>query len=209
MRTIIGVIDEYMATPPIFNSFPMIMRLQTRGNNYLLVRYKPGQNVEAQSAIQAGLSTLNPGYPVDIGDIDDEYAEDAKDFIKAANIFSFITIIAIVNVIVGLFGLSIFMADKRKKEIGIRKTFGASVFSLMKLMFGNCLVMFCIAFGIASPIAYFLGIQYLKIFSLKVSLTADLFLLSGLWAMLIILISVGWKLYLSANRNPVDTLRYE
>jgi len=209
MRIIIGVIDDYMATPPIFNSFPMIMRLQTWGNNHLLIRYKPGQNAEAQAAIQAGLSTLNPGYPVDIGDIDDEYAEDAKDFIKAADIFFFITIIAIANVIVGLFGLSIFMADKRKKEIGIRKTFGASVYSLMRLMFGNFLLMFFIAFAVASPVSYFLGVQFLKIFSRKVSLSADLFLLTGIWAILIILISVGWKLYLSANKNPVDTLRYE
>lgn len=206
---IVGVIDDYMATPPIFNSFPMIITLQTWGNNYLLIRYQNGQLKEAETAVQAGLAKLNPGYPVDIEDINDVYAEDSKEFVSAGEIFIIITSIAIVNVIIGLFGLSIFLADRRKKEIGIRKTFGASIFSLMRLMTGNFLFMFLIAFIIASPITYLIGGQFLNVFTEKIDLSADIYLLGGGWAILITLISVCWKLYISANRNPVDTLRYE
>ena len=187
----------------------MIMQLQTWGNTHLLIRYDSDRMQEAEAAIQAGLAMLNPGYPVEIGDIYEEYAKHSKEFVNAADIFTFITLIAIVNVIIGLFGLSIFLADRRKKEIGIRKTFGASVISLMRLMTGNFLVMFLVAFLIASPIAYFIGIQFLNVFTVKISLSSDIFLLGGIWAILITLISVGWKLYISANKNPVETLRHE
>ena len=109
----------------------------------------------------------------------------------------------------GLFGLAAFTAERRKREIGIRKVLGASVSSLVLLVSIAFLKLVLIANLIAWPVAYFLTNTYLQNFAYRVSLSLWPFVFSGLLALLIALLTVGTQAFRVAHANPVEILRHE
>jgi ABC-type antimicrobial peptide transport system permease subunit len=109
----------------------------------------------------------------------------------------------------GLFGLAMFSAEKRTKEIGIRKVLGASVTNIAAMLSKDFLELVLIALAIASPIAWYFMNQWLQDFAYRIHISWWVFALAGSGAMLIALITVSFQAIKAALANPVKSLRSE
>jgi len=109
----------------------------------------------------------------------------------------------------GILGLSLSMNERRTKEIGLRKVNGARVSEVIVLLNKDFVKWVAIAFVIAIPFAWFIMHKWLENFAYKTELSWWIFLLSGLLALIIALLTVTWRSWRAATRNPVEALRYE
>jgi putative ABC transport system permease protein len=110
----------------------------------------------------------------------------------------------------GLFGLASFMAEKRTKEIGIRKVMGASVLNILLLLQKEFTWLIVIAMLIAWPVSYFLvDSLFLQQFAIQVPFNLWVFILSGLFALVISLLIISYRAVKASLINPVETLKYE
>jgi len=109
----------------------------------------------------------------------------------------------------GLLSLAMFNTKQRIKEIGIRKVNGAKVSEVLTMLNKDFVKWVGIAFGIATPIAWYAMTKWLESFAYKTSLSWWVFALSGLIALGIALLTVSWQSWRAATRNPIEALRYE
>ena len=110
----------------------------------------------------------------------------------------------------GLLGLASFMAEKRTKEIGIRKVMGASMLNILILMQKDFVGLILIAMVIAWPLSYYLVEElFLRQFAVEIPFSGWIFLVSGIFALVISLLIISWKAIRASMVNPVDTLKYE
>ena len=109
----------------------------------------------------------------------------------------------------GLFGISAFIIVQRTKEIGIRKVLGASVPSIVRIMVREFVVLVGLATVIASPIAWYLMRRWLNDFASRIDMNIWIFLLAGLSAVVIALITVSYHTIRAALANPIDSLKSE
>ncbi|MBN2861775.1 MAG: ABC transporter permease [Bacteroidales bacterium] len=119
------------------------------------------------------------------------------------------TVLAILISCLGLFGLARFSAQRRTKEIGIRKVNGAKVSEILALLNKDFVKWVAIAFVIATPIAWYAMNKWLENFAYKTKLSWWIFAMAGLLALGIALLTVSWQSWRAATRNPVEALRYE
>lgn len=116
---------------------------------------------------------------------------------------------SVVISIIGLYGLVSFMVARNRKMIGVRKVFGASTASILRIFAKEYLILLGIAFVIASPLAYLIGENFLSSFVYRIPLSPMFFVAAFLIVILIAVVTVGWKSYQSATQNPANSLRYE
>jgi len=109
----------------------------------------------------------------------------------------------------GLFGLTSFSADQRKKEIGIRKVLGASVASIIQLLSKEFLRLVLIAIIIATPVAWWSMSKWLQTFNYRIAISWWMFAIAGLLAVIIALATVGYQAMKAAISNPVKSLKTE
>ncbi|MEM7380200.1 MAG: FtsX-like permease family protein [Bacteroidota bacterium] len=138
-------------------------------------------------------------------DVDQMYEEE-KRIGKIAVLF---TVLAILISCLGLFGLISYIAEQKKKEIGIRKVLGASIDAVVKMLTTDFVKLILIAFVIASPLVYFLMQSWLQDFAYKIEISWWVFVLAGTITLLIALITVGFQSVKSAMVNPAKSLRTE
>ena len=133
-------------------------------------------------------------------------------FNREERVFSMVSsgaILAIILSFVGILSLSLMNVDRRTKEIGIRKVAGSSEKEVMWKLIRETLSLVTIASLFAFGAAYFLMREWLNGFAVRIHLHAGYFLLSGLFAFVIVLLAVSWQSWRAATRNPVEALRYE
>lgn len=208
--TIIGVLKDFH-----FNSMheqirPMILRY---GENTewgrALVRTEPGQTQAALASLEKVCKALNPKFPFTYQFSDEEYAklyQSEQVVSKLANYFAFLGIFISC---LGLLGLVTFTAEQRTKEIGVRKVLGASVSSVVALLSTDFLKLVFIALLIASPLAYYLMQRWLADFAYRINMEWWMFVLAGLLAVGIALLTVSYQSIKAALMNPVKSLRSE
>ena len=206
---IIGVVDNYQAVPPIFEDMPMLIMKPNQRANHLLVRIDPGQRKEAHHHIQQTLHKINPEAPIEINYYDDLVYESSRTYIASFTILNIFTGIIIFNSMMGLFGLSFFVAERKNKEVGVRKVCGASVTHLFWNLGKGFIYKLILAFSIASPLVYLAGQGYLNTFPRHINLSADIFLAGGLMSLLMLVLATGWKIYQVSTINPSQILRHE
>jgi putative ABC transport system permease protein len=128
---------------------------------------------------------------------------------KMGEMFNYFSVLAIFVGCLGLFGLASYTAEQRTKEIGIRKVLGASVSKIIIMLSKELVMLVGIAFIIAGPIAYYLMVQWLQEFVYKIELKLLTFILSGMLALVIALLTISYQAMKAALVNPVDALRHE
>ncbi|MGC9343151.1 MAG: ABC transporter permease [Bacteroidales bacterium] len=140
----------------------------------------------------------------------DEYLEIAyTNELKFRQIFMVFAVLSTLIAALGLFGLAAFEAEKRKKEIGIRKILGSSVTEIASFLVYRFLKWVLLGNIIAWPIAYLFMKNWLNNFSFKVSVNPLLFLIATLISILIAVITVWSRSYHIANMNPAESIKYE
>ena len=180
-----------------------------RRNRFVLVRIKQSEGNELLNAIEAKIAAFYPGQPLNYSFLDEElnreYASEQL-LMRLINTFS---ILAILIASMGLMGLSIFMTERRTKEIGIRKVNGSSVYEIVKMLNIVFVKWVVLAFIIATPLTYYFAQEWLQNFAYRTQLSWWIFILAGVIALFIVIIAVSWQTIKVARRNPVEALRYE
>jgi putative ABC transport system permease protein len=137
--------------------------------------------------------------------IQKQYNEDRK----VSSIITIFTIIAMFISCLGLYGLSTYMAERRFKEIGVRKVMGASINQIVGLMSKEFIKLVMVAFVIAVPVAWYMMNKWLEGFAYKIPVNISVFVYAGLAALLIALLTVSFESIKAASTNPVKSLRNE
>ncbi len=176
---------------------------------YLSVRIRPGNTGHTLNVLKAALAKSAPSQPFDFFFLDDAFNELYGKERKLGEIFSFFAGLAIFIACLGLFSLAAFIAERKTKEIGVRKALGASSASIV-LMLNKSFLRWIIAANIISwPLAYLAMNRWLQDFNYRISLGWGTFLLAGIFTLALAMLTVSYQTLRVALANPVDSLRYE
>lgn len=147
--------------------------------------------------------------PVSYWFAEDQLSHYMKEEQTLSIIFSYVTLLTIFIASLGLVGLSLFQAAQKTKEIGIRKVLGGSVAGILSMLTGQFLRWVVLANVIAWPVSWMLMRQWLQNYLYRIPLDLSIFILSGLAAIVVAILTVGFQALKAARANPVDSLRYE
>ncbi len=210
--TVIGVVEDFnfeSLRQPV-TALGMVYGINKGwGTNYISVRLKTQNMRGTIHFIEDAWASVNPSLPFDYSFLDDEYGSLYANEQRVGSVALVFSVLAIAVSCMGLFGLSIFIIERRVKEIGIRKVMGASMAVMVWLLSRQFLRWIVLAFFIAVPLSWFLMSKWLRNFAYRVDLSIWAFLVSGLAALAIALLTVGFQTVKTARANPVDSLRYE
>ena len=182
--------------------------------NIFLLRFNPNIKdlsviAETKQYIQNICNRFSPDYPLQSKFLSDYSFEEEKSTEAIKEIVFYSTILILLISSLGLFGLSMLISQQRTKEIGIRKTLGASVSSIAVMLSKEFLQWVLIANIIAFPTAYFVMSKWLQNFAYRIEIGWWIFALAGGIAFLIALATVSFQAIKAATANPVESLRYE
>jgi putative ABC transport system permease protein len=175
----------------------------------MLIKLNGSNQAKTLVFIEKTWKNLNAEAPFELHFLDQTYDQLYSSERKINLIFGYFSILAILIACLGLYGLVLYSADQRKKEIGIRKINGANITEVMAMLNTDFVKWVAIAFVIATPIAYYAMNKWLENFAYKTELSWWIFALAGLLALGIALLTVSWQSWRAATRNPVEALRYE
>lgn len=150
-----------------------------------------------------------PSQPFHYTFLDERFNQMYQSENRVQDLMSAFSVIAIVIACLGLFGLSAFSAEKRQKEIGIRKILGASVPSILSLISKEFLYLILISFVISVPVAYLVMQQWLQEFTYRTEIGIYVFAMAGIGTFLIAILTVSWQSIKAALMNPINSLRSE
>ena len=128
---------------------------------------------------------------------------------RISKIVTTFTILALFIACLGLFGLAAFTAEQRTKEIGVRKVLGASVGGIVVLLSKDFVKLVGLAFVLAAPVAYLVMGRWLEDFAYRIEISWPIFLMAGLAAFVVALVTVSYQSIRAAMTDPVEALRYE
>lgn len=207
---IVGVVKDLLKGSPFEPVQESIMIVRNWELSNMFIRINPEVSTsDALVAISEKFNELLPNTPFHYEFVDDIYAEKFALEERVGNLSGFFTILACLISCLGLFGLAAYSAERRTKEIGIRKVLGASVLNLWKLMSKEYTWLVLSALVIATPISYLLMSQWLASYTFKVDLNLWVFVLAGMSTLLITHLTVSSQALRAATRNPTEVLRDE
>jgi putative ABC transport system permease protein len=205
--TIIGILKDFHGAS-LHNPITPVAMQPSQG--FLFVKIKPENTAEAISFLKINWDKIvGSNMPFRYGFIDEDIENWYKTEQRIGKIFRYFTILAVFIACLGLFGLASFMAERRTKEIGIRKVLGARASGIALLLTKEFAKWVVVANVIAWPAAYFISKQWLQGFAYRIDLGWEIFVFSALVALVIALITVSFQSIKAATSNPVDSLRYE
>ena len=205
---IIGVIKDFTFFPVDIGGRALVIELQET-NKLIFLKVNKGFDTASLSRVQAILKKHNPEYPFEYYQMS-EYKNPVFDSSEelVTTLYYFCGFGIFISCL-GLFGLSLYTVERRTKEIGIRKVFGASVKGIIALLSKEFIKLVIIANLIAMPLAYLALKGILQIFMMKISLDATVFILIAIVMVIIAFLTVLWQSLSTARKNPVTSLRYE
>ncbi|CCG98172.1 protein of unknown function DUF214 [Fibrella aestuarina BUZ 2] len=206
---IIGLVKNFHLNSLRVAIEPLILRFDTTYNSTMIVRTLPGQTEKAVASMRRLAKKYNPAYPFDYKFADDSFEEQYKSETLIGKLANYFAVLAIFIACLGLFGLAMFTAEQRTKEIGVRKVLGASVPSLITLLSKDFLRLVLLSILIASPIAWYAMSQWLLDFKYRIDIEWWVFALAGLMAIGIALLTVSYQSIRAALMDPVKSLRAE
>jgi predicted permease len=174
-----------------------------------MVRIKGGQQEETIDQVQKLYESFNPGFPFTYDFLDEAYQKQYETEARVGVLSRYFSGLAILISCLGLFGLAAFTAQKRQKEIGIRKVVGASIKSITLMLSKDFLKLVLIALLLAFPISWYLMNHWLQSFAYRINMSADVFVVAGFATVLITVLTISYQSIKAALANPVKSLRSE
>lgn len=205
--TIIGIFKDFHAIDLAGPLVPTIISVSPEDRNTLLIRFSSGSYlavIEKVSRVYKRYENDVPFQPVLFRDLPD-YTR----LSTTSNLVGLAFFIALILACLGLSGLASFTAERRTKEIGIRKVNGATIFSIMRLLLNNYTRWLTIAFFLALPVAFLLGKIFLERFYFRSPMPLWTFIAGPFIAYIVALLTVSLQSWRAAARNPVESLSYE
>ena len=210
---VVGIVSDYHASSFEEELRPLAFTLTGSpfGNSpaWALVKVRPGDAVQAMGALRAVWDEVYPDAPFDASflsaDLDARYAAQDRLAVTVAGFAWMGGLIACL----GLFGLAAFAAEQRRKEVGVRKVLGASVAQLVALLSREFVLLVAAACVVAVPLAWIAAGRWLDGFAYRIDLGPAPFVLTGLFAVIIAVVTVGTHAFGAATADPVRALRSE
>ena len=207
---IIGILKDFHYTSLYDPIKPLIIRMAGTGNHgSALVRTEPGKTTQALAGLEKIVKTLNPEFSFTYSFSDEEYQRLYKSEQVVNRLSNVFAALAIFISCIGLLGLAMFTAERRAKEMSIRKVLGASAATLFTLLSGEFTLLVLLALGIAIPIAWLSMNAWLLKFAYRIDMEWWIFGLAGSISILIALATVSFQAIKAAMANPIKSLRSE
>ncbi len=208
---IVGVVKDFHFTGLQSAMTPLVISaredLPWYGN--VAIKVEANQMSQVLDELKTTWASIEPVHPFRYSFLDEDFARQYDSFTRFGQTVLMVTILSIIIAIMGLFGLSTFMVERRTKEIGVRKVLGAPVASLVNLLVKEFVLLVFIAGLLALPISYYLVQDWLADFAYRTPVGVFPFALAILSALLLTLLTVSIQAYKSSIANPVRALRYE
>ncbi len=206
---IIGVMKDFNFKSLHFAIEPLLLRIDPRFDKYVFVRLRSERIETSLKAVENLYKRFNPEYPFEFKFLDEEINQLYLTEKRMKQIFQCFAGLAIFISCIGLFGLSAYMAERRTKEIGVRRTLGSSVSGII-LLLSKDFTKWCLISNVFSwPVAFVVMNIWLNNFAFRTPIRVWIFILSGLLAFSIALITVSYHSIKAAVANPVESLRHE
>ncbi|MUH34973.1 FtsX-like permease family protein [Zobellia amurskyensis] len=206
--TIIGVVKDFHFDTLKEGIEALSLRLQGQ-KNAMAIKLEAGNFSNSISSIERVWNTVAPGQPFDYYFMEDSFNDTYQAEQRLGKIFIIFTILSILIACLGLFGLAAFNAEKRTKEIGIRKVLGASIRQISYKLSLDFLKLVAISILISLPLGWFIMNKWLEDFSYRIDISWWVFVLAAVLAIVISIITVGYQSIKAAIANPVKSLRTE
>lgn len=207
-KQIIGIVKNFHFESLYKRVEPFFFRFQQNNSN-VIVKIKAGKERETVARLEKFYKAYNMGLPFEYKFLDDEYRKLYASEQRVAVLSRYFAGIAIIISCLGLFGLAAFTAQKRQKEIGIRKVVGASVSNIAAMLSKDFLKLVLIAVLISFPLAWWVMSEWLKGFAYRINIDAGVFLVAGFSIIVITLLTISFQSIRAALANPVKSLRTE
>lgn len=204
--TVIGVVQDFNFESMRSDISPVVLHFGL-SPSMMIVKFNGSNMQNTVAEVSALWNKFSPDQPIRYTFLDEEFARMYSDITRAGTIFTIFAVLAIIIACLGLFALSVFMAEQRSKEIGIRKILGASVQGITTLLSGDFVKLVLLAILIASPIAWWVMDMWLQDFAYRIPISWWMFAVAGLVAIIIALITVSFQSIKAALANPVKSLR--
>lgn len=206
---IVGISKDFNFQSFHENVKPFFFRYRPNEAEKILVKIEAGREKTTIESLKKLYESFNPVFIFDYTFLSDEYEYQYLAEQRISALSKYFAGLAIFISCLGLFGMSTFTAERKTKEIGIRKVMGSSEIGIAKLLSGEFTTVVAIAIAIAIPVSYLATSRWLESFAYKTSLSWWLFALAGLLTLGIALLTVSWQSWKAATRNPVEALRNE
>jgi putative ABC transport system permease protein len=208
-REVIGIVKDFHFQSLHEQVKPFAFRLEPHYGFSIWVRIQKGRESEAIESLKKLYASFNPDLPFNYRFLDQAYEAQYISEKRVAGLAKYFAALAITISCLGLFGLAAFTAEKRKKEIGIRKVMGSTEFGIVYLLTVDFTKMVLVAIVISVPLSYIAAQSWLNTFAYAIELRWWYFAAAGACALLIAWLTVGILTLKAAKTNPVSALRCE
>jgi putative ABC transport system permease protein len=206
---IMGVVKDFNATPLQFELTPVVILAGTTAYYVGAARLETKNIHETIDEIRKTWETVYPNYVFEHTFLDDQIASFYDAERRNSYTMGFFSLVAILIGCIGLFGLVSFMVQQKIKEIGIRKTFGASVAQIVGILSREFILLIGISFLLSAPLAFYFMNKWLSNFAYKYNMTGLEFLAGLILTLIISMVTVGYRSVRAARANPIEALRTE
>jgi len=204
--TIIGVVNDFHYGSIHQKIEPLIFRFREHGND-ILVRLNMENNPQVIEEIKGVFKQFHPNQSFNFSFLDADYQALYESENRIADLSKYFSLLAILISCLGLFGLAAYTAERRSKEIGVRKILGASTWSIVQMLSGDFTKMVGLGILIALPISYFFVQNWLNNFVYHINFQWWIFIVAALSTLLIAWLTVSLQTYKAANVHPVESLK--
>ncbi len=205
---VIGIVRDFHMESLHNKISPLFMFIDKNRVNVLSLRMKESTQ-EAIASITESWKSVVPDAPFNYNFIDDDFARFYRTEQKIGKIIITFSLFAVLIACLGIFGLVTYTAERRNKEIGIRKVLGASVTGLSYLLSKEFLILVAISNIIGWPVAWYTMNRWLEGFAYKTEVSIMIYLIAGLGVMIIAILTVIGQSVRAAVSNPIDVIKYE
>ena len=207
---VVGVVNNMIKGSPFEAVKPSFYTINLNDLSVINIKLSANSSTrDALAKIENVFKKYNPAAPFEYSFADEQYAAKFANEQRIGKLAGFFAAFAIFISCLGLFGLASFVAEQRKKEIGIRKVLGATIAGVWQLLSGEFLFLVLIAVLIASPIAWYIMHQWLENYEYRTQIAWWIFGAASLSALIITLLTVSFHAIKAALANPVKSLRTE
>jgi putative ABC transport system permease protein len=206
---IIGVTENFNYASLHHHIEPLVFLYKPKMANYIGIKIDGNKIPSTLQSIEKTWKKFDTKHPYIYRFLDDQFDNQYKREEKMLRIFGYFSVLTILLACLGLFGLAAFMAEQKRKEIGIRKVMGSSTSNIVKRFVSQYLLWIIIANAISWPIAYWAMNQWLQNFAFRTNPELQIFLAAAFITLVLALGTISYHAFKAANTNPAEVLRDE
>jgi putative ABC transport system permease protein len=207
--TVVGIVEDFHFDALTRHIEPVTMFVTRRIPNIISIKLSSNDLPAAIASVSDAWQKFSPHQPIRFEFLDDRYEHTYNDVKQFGVIVKVFTSLAIIIACLGLFALSAFMIEQRGKEISIRMVLGAPLANILRLLSQNFVILVGISFIVAVPIAWFVMDKWLQDYAYRIDISWDIFVITGVSALAIALLTIGYQSIKASLMNPVVNLKSE